>query len=465
MSHCKRCLPLLVVAICSALVCSWVSDTRAANLEFTTDNPVDITQVNWFVELEAVLTNTGAQGDRFDILRTIIYRPDNWFTPICVEGGCQQDNVDSLQVLLGAGNSTTIGINFDTVADEGGAVVQLMARSVLDPSKKKTITLVVVTDGIEVLIVDDDGGQEYQDYLSAAFQGSRTWGVWPRELEPVLSADLLTFPVVAWMTGEATPALSAADRLAIGAFLDDGGRLFLTGQDIGYGMCDAASPDYSVETKAFYEDRFGATYVADDSGILDITGVGGDPISDGMSFSISGGDGAGNQTAPSEIAANGDGSSVIFNYLSRSGPAGVKVDKDGYRLAYLAFGFEGISTPADRTDLAAAIYDWLVAVGNVEGEFPVVRGLTGLRCYPNPFNPTVTISFAIPGAGDVRVDIFDICGRRVVSIPVEASLGSPVSVEWNGLDHCGRAVAGGVYTCRVTLDENQALTAKLVLLK
>ena len=52
-------------------------------------------------------------------------------------------------------------------------------------------------------------------------------------------------------------------------------------------MCDPASPDYTVEMKAFYEDRFGAQYVMDDAGILIVEGVGGDPITDGLVLAIS----------------------------------------------------------------------------------------------------------------------------------------------------------------------------------
>jgi hypothetical protein len=36
-------------------------------------------------------------------------------------------------------------------------------------------------------------------------------------------------------------------------------------------------------------------------------------------------------------------------------------------------------------------------------------------CYPNPFNPTTTISFTLPKAGNVKLTVFDVTGREVRS--------------------------------------------------
>jgi len=451
-----------MLALMLALPVLWAPSAHAADLEFTCDDPVRLLPVDTYVDIDAVLTNTGSLGDRYDLLRTIVYKPDLWSVPMCV-GICHAPHIDSLQVLLPAGEDTTVGLRFNADFDEGGAIVQLTARSFLDPSKQKTITMAVVTTGTEVLIVDDDGGANYQDYLSAAYDGSRTWGVWPREVEAPAPADLSVFDAVAWMTGEATPTLTAEDTLAIGGCLDSGGRLFLTGQDIGYALCDPASPEYSAGMKAFYENRFGATYVADDTDSLTVEGQAGDPITDGLLLALSGGDGAGNQTSPSEIAPNGTGSASIFTYGGTSQTAGVRFEASGSRVVYLAFGFEAVSTSADRQTLAASICDWLVSVGAVD-ENLTPGPAPALCCYPNPFNPSVTIALSLPAPAEVEVEIFDMTGRRVRSLPVEGRPSGECWVEWDGRDAEGRSVASGLYACRVRADDT-VMTEKLVLLK
>ncbi len=436
----------------------------AVDYTFTVDDPVGITQVNWAIEVDAVLTNNAAVGDRYDILRTVIHRPPNWTTPMCVET-CLPDFVDSTAVLVSAGQSDTIGIQFNTAVDEGGAIIRLTARSWTDPLDVKTVTMAMITDGTEVLIVDDDGGQAYQDYLSAALDGQFTWGVWPRDLEAPVSADLLEFDVAAWMTGESAPALSEEDTLAIGACLDGGGRLFLSGQNVGYDLCDPASPYFSAGMKAFYEDRLGAEYILDDTDLLTVEGVGGDPITDGLTLAISGGDGADNQTAPSEISPLGAGSAEIFHYLGTTRTAAVRVERGGSKCVYLAFGFEAIASASDRADLAAGIFDWLSPVGAVQEDAGPGFRSADLRCYPNPFNPSVNIAFSRSSPARVSVDIYDVRGKRVVSIPAGTEPLASVSVEWDGRDAHGQPVASGIYTCRVSTDHGETFTEKLILLK
>lgn len=78
-------------------------------------------------------------------------------------------------------------------------------------------------------------------------------------------------------------------------------------------------------------------------------------------------------------------------------------------------------------------------------------GFALLQNTPNPFNPLTSIPFEVPdGGGRIRLEIFDLVGRLVVTL-VDAALPSgPHAVEWTGRDAAGRRLGSGVYLYRLT---------------
>ena len=65
--------------------------------------------------------------------------------------------------------------------------------------------------------------------------------------------------------------------------------------------------------------------------------------------------------------------------------------------------------------------------------------------YPNPFNPSTTIHYAMEQAGTVELSIYDLLGRKVRSLVQENKPAGAYSVLWNGRDDAGRLVASGSY--------------------
>jgi hypothetical protein len=83
---------------------------------------------------------------------------------------------------------------------------------------------------------------------------------------------------------------------------------------------------------------------------------------------------------------------------------------------------------------------------------------------PNPFNPSTTIGFALPGPEHVRLDIYDIAGRSVQRLVDNLMQAGHHGIEWNGKDAHGRTVASGVYFYRLTAGK-QTYTKKMILLR
>ncbi|MCP4574027.1 MAG: hypothetical protein GY838_16835 [bacterium] len=87
-----------------------------------------------------------------------------------------------------------------------------------------------------------------------------------------------------------------------------------------------------------------------------------------------------------------------------------------------------------------------------------------LPCAPNPFNPQTTISYEIPVAGLVRLDIYDIKGRLVARLVDETRSEGRYEAVWNGRDRSGGEVASGVYLSRLCFG-GSALTGRMALVR
>lgn len=118
-------------------------------------------------------------------------------------------------------------------------------------------------------------------------------------------------------------------------------------------------------------------------------------------------------------------------------------------------------------------YSYTVAavdeLGNEIRSLPVAasvpRGTVALlQNHPNPFNPVTRIRYELPSKMPVTLTIFDVTGRRVVTLVEGVQPGGAHMVTWNGRDGGGRAVVTGIYFYELATPE-MTLTKKMVLLK
>ena len=90
--------------------------------------------------------------------------------------------------------------------------------------------------------------------------------------------------------------------------------------------------------------------------------------------------------------------------------------------------------------------------------------------YPNPFNPSTTIMYALPYQSSVYLSIYDITGRLIKSFSIPSQSSGYQSIVWNGTNENGNAVSSGVYLYRISVkslenNETYIKTAKLMMLK
>jgi len=87
-----------------------------------------------------------------------------------------------------------------------------------------------------------------------------------------------------------------------------------------------------------------------------------------------------------------------------------------------------------------------------------------LQCYPNPFNPELTISFNLQEQKEVKLDIFNIKGQRIRELKIENVKCKVNSVVWDGNNDSGNQVSSGVYFIRLAIGD-KIITSKAVLMK
>jgi len=76
-------------------------------------------------------------------------------------------------------------------------------------------------------------------------------------------------------------------------------------------------------------------------------------------------------------------------------------------------------------------------------DIPEVFALS--KNFPNPFNPTTTIEYQIPTAGNVELVIFNMAGQVVRTLINESKDAGYYKVMWNGRNDMGETVASGLY--------------------
>ncbi len=151
-----------------------------------------------------------------------------------------------------------------------------------------------------------------------------------------------------------------------------------------------------------------------------------------------------------EIAFN-DGATDLFTYyVSAVNSAG----ESGKSNPTFTWGESFIKMRDDITD-----------VGN-----PIPQAFALESNYPNPFNPTTTIKYALPKASFVTLVIYDLRGNEVTRWVMANEAAGYKRKTWQGTDKNGKRVPAGVYLYKLTAKSHESgqmytETKKMILLK
>ncbi len=114
-------------------------------------------------------------------------------------------------------------------------------------------------------------------------------------------------------------------------------------------------------------------------------------------------------------------------------------------------------------DVFGVDYSVLVTVNLSVGGMDSMQ-VTSLTNYPNPFNPSTNIEFALEQGSDVHLSVYNIVGQHVVTLVDEYLPAGRHGTTWNGATASGYPVTSGIYFYRLQT-EDHTLTRKMMLLK
>ncbi len=339
----------------------------------------------------------------------------------------------------------------------------------------------------QVLVVDDDNrhlNSNYAHYYTDALEGLRVpYAVHDKFSQGSPSAATLAgYPMVLWFTGKprTETILHSADIDALTGYLDGGGSLFMTGQDIAQTL--SASAD-----STFMKEYLGVRYFDSREGI-GVHGLAGDPVADEMSLLLGGpGTAANQQSSDILLPETGTLPSMYYNASFEPGQptdqiGAVTLARDGFKVVFWGFGFEAVNSELTqygiftREQALSRVLEWLVNLStgilDTEEEFEftdtnAVPGTFHLRQnYPNPFNAETIIEFSVTSAAEeVTLVVYDVLGRRVTTIYVGVAESGMHRYTWDGTDNRGNPVSSGVYFAVIHNDQGVRQSKTMVLMK
>ena len=214
------------------------------------------------------------------------------------------------------------------------------------------LTTIAVT--VDTLIVDGDmGGPNvesfYQNALTADGVG---FSYWDLSADPTVPLSMLTaHKRVVWFTGNAFPGPIMAYESELATYLDGGGRLFMSGQDI---------LDQSAGTTPFVHNylhiNWDGSETQNDKPTANVHGVAGNPVSNGigtvpLDHSVL------NAAFEDQITPIAPAAAAFTDDSSASDA--LTVAAGAYKVVFLAFPFEAYGTAADKADLMNRVLAYL----------------------------------------------------------------------------------------------------------
>jgi Outer membrane protein Omp28/Secretion system C-terminal sorting domain len=449
----KQNSPMYLAELQQAEQITLVSPDYVATIAFSSSDV--ISQPNSSAEFSVTLRNDGLMDDTYDISASL-NGPGGWTGEYTTSNGTFNFG-ETDAVFIASGDSASVSVSVNPNGIQGSGETELQFSSQTDPGTMAIAHLKnVTTTGVNYLVIDASGSG-YGDIANNSLESLnfQTHAVVSSSALEDPNVDLSNFYCIVWSAGIHTPVLTTNSLAALQGYLDQGGRLFIEGQNFGEDIFETTGQSQFAQD--FFHNYLHAEYNGPNGFSFLIKGIAGDVIGDGMQFVL-------NDVYlrnPDWIAPLDANANSIFQYLNGPNIAGIRTEINDYRIVYTAFGIEQITDQAIADTLMSRAINWLmdgIVITGTEQQ-PIVNTFSLNQNYPNPFNPSTTINYTIIENANVSLKVYNVMGQEVAQLVNQKQSAGVYNIQFDA-----SALASGIYFYKLTAGDFVAVK-KMTLLK
>ncbi len=272
------------------------------------------------------------------------------YTVSFLDATCTSALLTTSSVASGASADVCVRVDVPAGASNGEVnTTSVTATSVGNPTVSGSATVNTIAVAVATLLVDNDGNTpNVQSYYAAALtSASISFSTWDLGADSNIPLHYMeSFKNIVWFTGNSYPGPILPYEVKLAAFLEGGGRLFMSGHDI---------LDQAAGTTAFVHDY------------LHVDWDGSETQNDKATASVT--DVAGTLTAGLGIVTLDHSvlGAAFEDRITPIGPAtaifrdntaaddGLSVDTGTYKVVFIAFPLEAYGTAAQKADLMTRV--------------------------------------------------------------------------------------------------------------
>lgn len=417
--------------------------------DLTTNNPYQFIGGNTNKEIVFKIKNELPTAEPFQLDLTSDL-PLGWTITMKVDENVIQNGSS---VMLNAEETKDVKIVITSSTDKGLAKVSLTMQAVNYPEERTYSGTSYLLSEVKDLIISHVNNvayvNNYQDGMGAAENTDNASIAEDVFFNFIESEDLTTVKNIYYNLGWSFPGLSVKMVEYLSNFMDNGGNLFIAGQDLGWDTWDATGS--SNHAKDFYTNYLKAKFISDGAATTkQFIPVTTDPIFGSIEQTAIDDAYGGGNVYP-EVIQPLDGASAIFKYEGNIGVGGIRAQTENGKVVYLGINLEQMNNLFSRYYTIKQAHDWFYGIISSNED---IEKDNNFMIYPNPTASKINISNE--GGLYTGLELNSADGKLIASQKL---------VKGQNEIEVDQLVGGTYFIKLLTSDKNKFKTSKIQLVK